>query len=105
MAFVPNPDFEAELQGEPEYDDSLAEVAQGVKTHADAFARAAGAPWLPRAGHEPIEVHQDEDTTAVVNTDHLGHLQEWGSKNNPPHAPLRRAVRAAGLRLEEKPKP
>lgn len=36
----------------------------------------------------------------VGNTDYFAHLVEWGSVNNPPYAPLRRGVRAAGLRLE-----
>lgn len=31
--------------------------------------------------------------------DPFGHLVEFGSVNNPAYAPLRRATRAAGLRL------
>lgn len=42
---------------------------------------------------------------AVATTDFAGHLVEWGSKNNRPYAVLRRAARAAGLRLRESPKP
>jgi len=37
----------------------------------------------------------------VINTDPFFHLVEWGSVNNPPYAPLRRGVTAAGLRLDE----
>jgi hypothetical protein len=40
----------------------------------------------------------------VGNNDFAAHWVEWGSANNPPWAPLRRGVRAAGLRLEEQPK-
>lgn len=47
----------------------------------------------------------DEDGVRVVNSDHGGHLAEWGSAKNAPIAPLRRAISAAGLRLDEKPKP
>lgn len=39
----------------------------------------------------------------VMATDPFGHLVEWGSANNPPYAPLRRGVLAAGLRLDEAP--
>lgn len=42
---------------------------------------------------------------AVATTDFAGHMVEWGSKNNPPYAVLRRAARAAGLKLREVPKP
>lgn len=41
--------------------------------------------------------------TRVLTLDPFGHLVEWGSANNHPYAPLRRAVLAAGLRLDEAP--
>lgn len=50
---------------------------------------------------DALEVELDEDGVRLVNTDHGGHLTEWGSAKNPPKAPLRRAVREAGLRLQE----
>lgn len=37
----------------------------------------------------------------VGNTDIAAHLIEYGSKNNPPYAPLRRGVTAAGLRFAD----
>lgn len=46
-------------------------------------------------------VEVDGNDVAVGNTDFAAHLVEFGSANNPPYAPLRRGVRAAGLRLEE----
>lgn len=38
----------------------------------------------------------------VISTDPFWHLIEFGSRNNPAYAPMRRAARAAGLRLDDK---
>lgn len=38
-------------------------------------------------------------STTVHSTDPDAHLVEWGSKNNPPYAPLRKAASSLGLRL------
>ena len=100
--FVPNRLFEQQIKRDPRYRAGLRLIAETqVKPAVTVAARQAQAPWMPRPGHELIEVEQDGLELAVVNTDYAGHLQEWGSINNPPHAPLRRGVRAAGLRLDE----
>lgn len=42
------------------------------------------------------------DDTVSAGTNHpIGHIIEWGSKNNPPYAPIRRAVFSLGLKFEE----
>lgn len=99
--FQRNRDFEQELQDQADYNDGLRAVGENVKRTADAIARSVGAPWMPRRGHETIEVGEDVDGVYVANTDHAGHLMEYGSVNNPPHAPLRQGARSAGLRIEE----
>ena len=38
------------------------------------------------------------------NTDPFAHLIEWGSANNRPYAPFRRAARALGFRFKENAK-
>lgn len=43
--------------------------------------------------------------TRVVAGDRFWHIVEFGSVNNPPYAPLRRGMRAAGIRLVRTPKP
>lgn len=48
-----------------------------------------------------IDVVQRGTDVYVRTNDFAGHMVEWGSANNPPYAPIRRAVRAAGLRLDE----
>jgi hypothetical protein len=101
VSFRPNFGFERDMKRDPKYRAALrvrveATAVPAVKRLAD----AAGSPWMPRGGRA-ITTEQDGDTVYIVNTDFGGHLVEWGSANNPAHAPLRRGVRAAGLRLRE----
>jgi hypothetical protein len=96
--FVPNRQFEAELRKEIEYRQALDQAAESVSDAASTFADQADAPWMRRQS-DTIVVVSDDEEVAVVNTDYAGHLMEFGSRNNPAYAPLRRAVRAAGLRL------
>ena len=100
-AFIPNKNFGKELAREPEAREGLAEIAKVAVGFVTQFAEDAEQPWMGRRGHELIEVQADADGVFIVNTDYGAHLAEWGSKNNPPHAPLRRGVRAAGFRLDE----
>ena len=98
--YVPNPGFSTEIMRERDFMDGLKRAAEGAARHAENFARGHGAPWMPRAGADNlIEVVEDGGNVYISNTDHGGHLLEFGSKNNPPHAPLRRGVQAAGLRF------
>ena len=101
--FVPNRDFADDLRNEPEYRQALNDSAEVVSDHASSFARHAQAPWMKRQS-DTIVVSTEGDDVAVVNTDYAAHLMEWGGRNNPAHAPLRRAVRAAGLHFKEAPK-
>ena len=57
----------------------------------------------PRGGayRGSITVVRENGLVAVISTDPFAHLVEWGSVNNPAYAPLRRGVRAAGLRLDD----
>lgn len=99
--FLPDNDFESEMRDDPDFRDGLRAVAEDVKRTADALARSVGAPWMARQGHATVEVGEDAEGVYVANTDHGGHLMEYGSRNNPPHAPLRQGARAAGLQVDE----
>jgi hypothetical protein len=101
--FVPNRQFEAEMRRQPESRQALKEAADVSRVHATRFAEQAHAPWMKRQSKTMVVV-TDAETVALVNTDYAGHLMEWGGRNNPAHAPLRRAVRAAGLRFDASPK-
>lgn len=101
MTFVPNPLFIPELERSLAMRAAERASAELVREQAERFGKQAQMPWLPRKGAKAtFVVAQQGRETAVVCTDHAGHLAEWGGANNPPHAPLRRAVRAAGLHLK-----
>lgn len=101
MTFRPNPGLAAQLQQQPAHRSALRSAAARIAQEAGRIAREEGEPWMERQGEPRVVVVDTDDGVAVVNTDHGGHLAEFGSKNNPPHAPLRRGVIAAGYQLEE----
>lgn len=96
---VPKAKLASEIGRQPEFKANLREHAERVK---DAAARETPIG----ATHDTIHGYRiTELPTAwrVGNTDFFFHLTEFGSANNPPYAPLRRGVLAAGLRLNESP--
>jgi hypothetical protein len=105
VSYEPDLAFEAEMRLDPQFRIAMLEQATIAKGYGNAFARQFHAPWMPRRGHQVIEVQQDGSHTYLVNTDWAGVFEEFGGSRNPPHATLRRAVRAAGLELRETPKP
>lgn len=90
--FRPNPRFHAELQKDPQVRDELAKVANVAAGQVKSIT-----PHAPGS----VTVSDQGDTVTLGSDDPFFHLVEWGSVNNPPYAPLRRGIRAAGLRLEE----
>lgn len=100
--FRPNPRLAEQLRAQPKFQAAMRAVAEPARAAAEQFARAAGGPWMKRKSAKGlIVVDITADGARITNTDHGGHLAEYGSRNNPPHAPLRRGVRAAGLKLTE----
>lgn len=96
--FFPNKRLAEDLKKEPDYQAAIhgaaAQLAESVRQ-----ATPEGATGAAREG---IEVAQLGEDTVVAQTDFAGHLIEWGSRNNPPYAPLRRGAQAAGFRLVER---
>lgn len=102
MRLIRNRNLEREIMGEDAYLEALAEAAEPARERAEQLAEQARAPWMARKGaRRTVELQERDGELVLANTDHGGHLMEYGSKNNPPHAPLRRGVQAAGLRLHE----
>ncbi len=95
--FVPDPSFDEKLQSDPMYRAALKAAAEP----AAAAARNTAHAIMPSKRGRDITVVVDGKRVLVSNPDHGAHLDEWGSKNNPPYAPLRRGVRAAGLKFKE----
>lgn len=90
--FVRNPGFEAELQRQASHDAFMAAKATDLVR-----AIRAGAPNASGYFRRSL----GSDGNVVYTTDPFWHLIESGSVHNPPYAPFRRGVRAAGLRLDE----
>ena len=95
--WVPNRNLERELA-------ASVGVRVELETAADRIVRAAksAAPTNSGGYRDTIKTGADGGTVYVYTDDIAGHLIEWGSVNNPPYAPLRRGVRAAGFRYEDK---
>lgn len=91
-----NPDFEAEVieAARPQ----VLEVAEAVAGEIEAGR------VFPEDLTGPVEVAPSEKGYTVGFTGRWGHLEEWGSKNNPPYATVRRAAEASGLDFAEAPK-
>jgi hypothetical protein len=108
MRFVTNPALVAELETEPDLHAMLWEEAEKVKVMVEAIAPVGNSdPGARGAGYykRHVVVVEDKGQVCVGDTDFAAHFVEWGSVNNPPYAPIRRGVRAAGLDLRESPKP
>jgi hypothetical protein len=99
--YVPNPGFIAGLERSVRFQAAMRAAADALKEEADRIGEQEKLPWIARKGAEgTFVVAQQAGKTAVVLTDHLGHLVEFGWVRSGPRAPLRRAARAAGLELK-----
>jgi hypothetical protein len=100
--FVPNPRFLRQLRHQPEFIEGMGRRAEGIKARAKLLTPRSSDR---RRGHfrDRFVVETTPDgIPRVGNTDKsFYHLIEFGSVNNTPAAPLRRAVRAEGLRMDE----
>ena len=101
MRFRRNPTLVPELRRSPAFTAEKLREAEIAKAHAESIA--------PRGStgdyRKSIVVTEHEDGRVTFgSTDFAGHLVEWGSKNNPAYAVLRRAAKLAGLKLREQPK-
>ena len=93
--FTPNPRFIEEMMDATA--DVVAEQAQVAADEANKLRHRI----MPRKKRNAIVVEKQAPDVFIVNTDLGGHLDEWGSKNNPAYAPLRNGVRQAGFELTE----
>ena len=100
MRLILDANFERELEAMPGNIAHRRRAAEQVRSFATGLA--------PRGVTDnyaaSLDVVQRGTDVYVRTNDFAGHMVEWGSVNNRPYAPIRRAVRAAGLRLDEHPK-
>lgn len=96
VKYVPNPLFEDEVQQQPIHDKGMRSITKKV-------ANAVRMVSPHKTGYYQRRIKAKGQR--VYAMDVFGHLVEWGSRNNPPYSPLRRGVRAAGLKFKSLPKP
>lgn len=85
--------FEQELRGQPDFQTGMQD-----RTRILAVTIEAASPH--KTGYFARRVRK-RGRYRVALLDPFWHLVEYGSKNNPAYAPVRRAVRALGLRFED----
>jgi hypothetical protein len=89
--FELNRGFSRRLARSPELREALTRAGRVVAAEAERLS----------APEHSIEVVERGHGVRVVNASPGAVREEWGSAREEPRAPLRRAVRAAGLRLDE----
>jgi hypothetical protein len=94
MRYRPDPDWEAGLRGQPQFQAAIGRITQEV----GAAVRMAAEP----SRHTGYFIRK---ITVIGNRvelrDPFWHLVEYGSRKNPAYAPARRGVRMAGLRFND----
>lgn len=82
------------------------EYRQGMAKIAEDLANTVRSQAPAKTGRyrDSIKTFDTGTQQGVAAHDVAAHLIEFGSVNNPPFAPIRRGIRAAGLRLDESPK-
>lgn len=101
-------EHEREITKQAMFQAFMTAAAEQVVEHARDFERAAHGPWMPPRGsrsQHTIRVVRDGDDVYAANFDHAAAIIEYGSKNNPAHATLRRAALAAKLEFRSLPHP
>jgi hypothetical protein len=96
MPFLPNPRFPLEMAKDAVLVAQLASAAKGAEENAKALAPVREGDY-----RDGIEVVVEGSEVALVGTYWTSHFLEFGTVDTPAFAPLRRGVRAAGLRLKE----
>lgn len=91
-----NPLFERELRASADFHRSLDRETRRVAAAAEQVAAQT-----EQTGDFRRSLSTDGHT--VVSSDPFAHLIEFGSINNPPYAPFRRGIGAAGLRFDDTP--
>jgi Bacteriophage HK97-gp10, putative tail-component len=94
VTFVLNPAAGDELAASQRCRDGLREIGEQY-----AAAVRAAAPVESGDYRDSVEVVDRGGVVSVVLSDLAAHLVEFGSVNNQPYAPVRRAALAIGLRL------
>lgn len=91
--FIPNPRFLTDFVTERPYKEAMTVAVQQAAKEANRVANDI----MPSGKGAEVTVEWIDGDCYLVNHAHGGHIDEWGSVNNPAYAPLRTAVRRAGF--------
>lgn len=92
--FVEHPGFERELQAAPEFTAFMDHATEATADEVRAIAESSR-----HTGYYLRRIRVVGRRIRVLDV--FWHLIEYGSRNNPAYAPLRRGIRAAGLRFDD----
>lgn len=98
---VPRRQRIAAVQQQPEHREMLRKAAEAVKTEAERHSPIGETEDYIHRFYVVLPAGVRATSARVGNRDPFAHLVEAGSKNNPPYAPLRRGVIAAGFRFAD----
>lgn len=101
MSFDYRQAMERELLRDPSLSGLVTEITEKVLD-----AAVGGAPVRTGAYRDSLDMSVGVGAAGmmvgrVLSTDPFAHLVEFGSVNNPPYAPLRRAVESVGLTVTD----
>jgi hypothetical protein len=96
--FRPNPNFNRELRDHSGTTDALEAAAEAAGR---AVQREQHGFVPNKQASSSVEVEVEDGSVRLRNTDRAALVEEYGALRTPALAPLRRGVRAAGLRLDE----
>jgi hypothetical protein len=95
--YEPNPFFEEEVQTQVQHQEGMHKITKKI-----AKLVVLMGPHK-RFRYEKGVRADGQDVVAGYKS--FWHFAEWGARNHPGYAPMRRAFRAAGMKLKIDPKP
>lgn len=104
VRYEPNPLYQAGIEKQEQFVKGRYSIAKGIVRLAKAFAPVRDAKYKRKL---PPGVYKRRIKALLVGVqvaDPFRHWIEFGTVHQAPKAPIRRAVRAAGLRLVVLPK-
>ena len=102
--WVPNPNFEREFHADIRNETKLRQALVTAARPAVKVANQLGHAIMPKGKGPAVSVVSDAEGVFIVNAAYGSHLDEYGSITNPPYAPVRRGIHAAGLPFRELPR-
>ena len=104
VRYEPNPFYEAGIEKQEQFVRGRYSITKEIARLAKLFAPVRDAKYKRRLPPGVYKRRLKATLDRVEAPDSFWHWIEFGSVNNAPNAPIRRAVRAAGLRLVVLPK-